>query len=424
MLTVLVSVVVLSFGSFVFADDVEQTKVLERRVLPLPFMNRGKMEDAWLGYAISDSIHFKCNRATKDDTRVVFYDYEAVLRVLKDLLLLRSDLTDEKHIKKVSAHFGATLIITGEFSVNEGKVTIKIFAYGFSPKSGEAERLGEKSVEGKMDSLDDLLSSVAKEVLIFSGYTSPFTLKALPLSDERLYIEYAKVLYYKRDPDTYEKAMEILSKLHEKCKEAPVLYQLGWLSTEKALKTENESEMRIFRDVAKKFFNKAGETDSSFARAFNSLGLIFLAEKNYANAEIQFVKAAKADAKLPDAHYALGNLYLEIRKYEKAVEPLKVAYSLKPGDAGIANSLGCTYFELEKLTEAEDWYKRALELDKNCLEAHQGLGLLYDEKGNKEKAAEHYGKYIELGGDDEDIKARLIQLRLELLKGEGKEKEK
>ncbi|MCX7703108.1 MAG: tetratricopeptide repeat protein [Planctomycetota bacterium] len=415
-------VFVWSVTLWVYAGDVEKTRVVERRILPLPFMNRGKAEENWLGYALCDSVHFKCGRALKEDVQIVFYDYEQVLAVLSELLLLRSDLTEARHIRRVAARFGATHVVTGEYSSKDGKVSIKIFLYGYSPKDDSLQKLKEASVEGSISSLENLLVSVSENLLILLDFSRKFSLEGLVLKDASLYVEYAKVLLNKRDPDCYEKAMDILGRLHEKSKEAAVLYQLGWFSVQKALSMEDESQMKLFFDVAKKLFRAAGESDSSFARAFNSLGMILLAENNFAEAEVQFAKASKADKKLSDCYYNLGSLYLKIRKYEKAVESLKTAYSLKPGDSAIANSLGCAYFEMEKQGEAEEWYKKAVELNRDCKEAHMGLGLLYDEKGEKEKAAEHYGRYVELGGEDEGIVARLEQLRREILRGEKKEK--
>ena len=402
----------------------DQTEPLKYRILPLPFVNRGEKEHDWLTSALSDALHYKLSSATKKDEKTVVYDYENILNGLQKLLLLYSDITKESHIKRIFTHFGATHIITGDFSAEGKEVSLKLLLYAFG--DGAPKKMVEEKMSGSIDNINNLLTKVAERVLKAleeeGVEADERLLSVLPLK-ESLYPDYAKVLLYRRDEETYEKAVERLTELYKKgCRDAPVLFQLGWFSVQKALQTEDADEMLRFRNVAKKFFRDAAEKAS--ARASNSLGLILYADSHYADAEIEFKKAIKADPKLHIAHFNLGNLYIKIRKFEKALEPLLRAYALAPADPAVANALGCAYFELEKNDEAEKWLLKAVELDEEMPEPHLGLALLYDERNDKKKAAEHYGRYLQSGGEDEEgwISLRLERLRREILKGEDKKK--
>ena len=404
--------------------DQKEPEPLKHRILPLPFVNRGEKEHDWLISALSDALHCKLSSATKKDEKTVVYDYENILNGLQKLLLLYSDITKESHIKRIFAHFGATHIITGEFYTEEGKVSLKLLLYALGDEA--PKKMVEEKMSGSIDNINYLLTKVAERVLKALGEegveADEKLLTVLPLK-ESLYPDYAKVLLYRRDEETYEKAVERLTELYQKgCREAPVLFQLGWFSAQKALQTEDADEMLRFRNVAKKFFRDAAE--EAFARASNSLGLILYADAHYADAEMEFKKAIKADPKLPVAYFNLGNLYLKIRKFKKALEPLLRAYRLAPADPAVANALGCAFFELEKNDEAEKWFLKAVKLDEEMPEPHLGLALLYDEKNEKKKAAEHYGRYLQSGGEDEEgwISLRLERLRREILKGEDKKK--
>jgi Flp pilus assembly protein TadD len=85
---------------------------------------------------------------------------------------------------------------------------------------------------------------------------------------------------------------------------------------------------------------RAIQANQNLRIAYLDLGAIYIADKNYKEAETALLKAAKLDPGQPDAHYQLGRLYqLSGRKADADRELRKVRELHEKADHAVADKM-------------------------------------------------------------------------------------
>jgi tetratricopeptide (TPR) repeat protein len=79
---------------------------------------------------------------------------------------------------------------------------------------------------------------------------------------------------------------------------------------------------------AKRLYQKTLKKDPGFADALNNLGVIYLHEKAYEKARINFEKAIRIRPEQVDPHYNLACVYALKGEKKQGAAHLKLAYSL------------------------------------------------------------------------------------------------
>ena len=147
-----------------------------------------------------------------------------------------------------------------------------------------------------------------------------------------------------------------------------------------------------------------------------------------------------------EGRFLRGGAYLRRRQLQKATNAYRDAVQLAPHEARYHNDLGVALLSLGKHKEAREVFKRASELDDNFPHPHYNLGILcrddggvemaephfaaglardrdpiaahryvaklYEELfGDKVRAHRHYLAYLQLGGRETDVLARIHALK-------------
>jgi tetratricopeptide (TPR) repeat protein len=115
-------------------------------------------------------------------------------------------------------------------------------------------------------------------------------------------------------------------------------------------------------ELAIEAYQKALELNPAAAGALVNLGTIYYRQKNFVEAEKNYVQAVVADPGYPLAEFNLGNLY----------------------------------DEQGRVKDAADHYHRALELNPSYADAHFNLALLAERSGEPLKAVSHWKTYLKL----------------------------
>lgn len=122
---------------------------------------------------------------------------------------------------------------------------------------------------------------------------------------------------------------------------------------------------------------------------YKNLGLIYLRQKRFKDAEQVYRVLVGLMPESEEAHLCLGSVYSELKQNELSEQELKRALALKPDYHPALNALGYLYVEWSKnLDQAEGVIKKAIELDPNNGAYLDSLGWLYFKKGAFKQALE------------------------------------
>jgi len=107
-------------------------------------------------------------------------------------------------------------------------------------------------------------------------------------------------------------------------------------------------------------------------------------------------KAVALRPQFAAAQANLGLLLIAVRRYAEAEVPLHTALSFMPGDAALRNALGVAQENLQRLADAQRSYRAALDADPALAEAHANLGNCLRRLGQYRAAETHLARAIEL----------------------------
>ncbi len=128
------------------------------------------------------------------------------------------------------------------------------------------------------------------------------------------------------------------------------------------------------------------EMKKAVAVVYNTLGMIYLAKKNYTDAIKNFTTAVENDPGLFEARLNLAAVSLKFRNYDIAEDNLRAVLKAKPRNYEAIIGLGVALRGNKKFDEAEQQYNEARKLDPQRPDSYFNLGLLYQEyKGGSDK---------------------------------------
>jgi tetratricopeptide (TPR) repeat protein len=119
---------------------------------------------------------------------------------------------------------------------------------------------------------------------------------------------------------------------------------------------------------------------------YNTMGMIYLAKKNYTDAIKNFTAAVENDPALFEARLNLAAVSLKFRNYDIAEDNLRAVLKAQPRNYEAIIGLGVALRGNRKFDEAEQKYNEARNLDPQRPDSYFNLGLLYQEyKGGSDK---------------------------------------
>lgn len=151
------------------------------------------------------------------------------------------------------------------------------------------------------------------------------------------------------------------------------------------------------------------EMKKAVAVVYNTLGMIYLAKKNYTEAIKNFSAAVDNDPTLFEARLNLAAVSLKFRNYDTAEENFKAVLKAKPRNYEAIIGLGVALRGNKKLDEAEQKYNEARNLDPQRPDSYFNLGLLYQEYkagSDKPMLQKAQGYYRDFLSRTNDLKAR------------------
>jgi Flp pilus assembly protein TadD len=144
---------------------------------------------------------------------------------------------------------------------------------------------------------------------------------------------------------------------------------------------------------AQKQFAAALNVQSNYALAKLNLGIALLAQQKSDDAKKALLEAT---AKLPDDPYGwynLGLVYKDTAEHEKAIEAFQHVTKIAPNEPDAFYFIGYLNTQLQKYDEAIAAYNSALAIFPYHASAEFGLARAYQRKGDAENAKEHLQKF-------------------------------
>jgi tetratricopeptide (TPR) repeat protein len=166
------------------------------------------------------------------------------------------------------------------------------------------------------------------------------------------------------------------------------------------------SNQKLFKQAlaanAKKRYAKAAEllqqitrSDAKDFQAWTELANIHFLQKNFADAENEYLHALDANHGFFLALLNLGRLESFQKRYDVAIDALTKAVKAQPDSPDANYFLGDAYLQNRKGSAAVEYFREALRLDPvGMAEVHLRLALLYHAAGARDKAAAEYEEFL------------------------------
>lgn len=102
----------------------------------------------------------------------------------------------------------------------------------------------------------------------------------------------------------------------------------------------------------------AAKKKKAYAPAHNNLGVIYLSQRHFKSAFIEFKKALKIQRSFQTPRYNLAHLYLQFGQNEKALTEFKFLSRLAPKDPGILSGIATSYALLGNVKLSLEYFSK------------------------------------------------------------------
>ncbi len=158
-------------------------------------------------------------------------------------------------------------------------------------------------------------------------------------------------------------------------------------------------------DRAAELLQRIVKADARDFPAWAELGNVHFLQKNFNDAENEYLHAIDGHPSFFLALFNLGRLEIALKKYDVAIEALAKAVKARPESPDANYFLGEAYLQIKKGSVAVGYLSEALRLDpQGMAEVHLRLALLYHGAGMKDKAAAEYEAFLKKKPDYADRK--------------------
>jgi Tfp pilus assembly protein PilF len=144
---------------------------------------------------------------------------------------------------------------------------------------------------------------------------------------------------------------------------------------------------------AQKQFESALAADPNYTLARMNLGVALLAQQKLDQASAALLDAAKKLPKDPYLWYSLGLVYKDLNQPEKAIEAFQRVTQIAPGEPDAFYFIGYLNTQLQQYDAAIKAFQQALKLSPYHASAEFGLARAYQRKGDATSARENLQRF-------------------------------
>src|SRR5215468_1654453 len=144
---------------------------------------------------------------------------------------------------------------------------------------------------------------------------------------------------------------------------------------------------------AQKQFESSLKAQPGYALAKLNLGIAFIAQQKSEEAKAALLEATGKLPNDPYGWYNLGLVYKDTAEHEKAIDAFQQVVKLAPGEPDAFYFIGYLNSQLQKYDDAIAAYQSALAIFPYHASAEFGLAKAYQRKGDAENAKDHLQKF-------------------------------
>ncbi len=149
-----------------------------------------------------------------------------------------------------------------------------------------------------------------------------------------------------------------------------------------------------------------------------NLGLIYHKDKQYSQAQKEFLDALSADPANTSARYYLGNTLRATGQPEQALIQYQKALELSPDNIYVVNGLAMTYIALKQDAEALTAFEQAARIDPRNPAAYFNLAVQAERLNKTDEAVDAYEKFLALS-DEKHFEQQRLRAKQALQKLRG-----
>src|SRR6266550_4347230 len=160
-------------------------------------------------------------------------------------------------------------------------------------------------------------------------------------------------------------------------------------------------------------YQKAVQLNTSYADAYNNLGVAFLRSGQVDQAIADYKKAVAINPESAEMQYNLGNALAHQGNWADAIACYQAAVSTERDSvkaAKIRNNLGAALERLGTSDEALEQFSQAVQINGNYPEAHCNLGRMLAQRGRRDEAVAHLKEAVRLKPEYEAARKQLRDL--------------
>ena len=155
--------------------------------------------------------------------------------------------------------------------------------------------------------------------------------------------------------------------------------------------------------LAKKKVKIILKSQTSNDLIFNIMGIIYLREKDYSKAIINFKKAIQKNKFFVSALTNLSMAYKETNLINESIDCLKKVIKININDFNIWNEIGILYLKIKKNSEAIKSFHTSISINTDNFNAYYNLGLANLDIAEYKESIKNFKKSIEIYPAHQDV---------------------
>ena len=160
-----------------------------------------------------------------------------------------------------------------------------------------------------------------------------------------------------------------------------------------------------------KSFEKAITLEPANPVLHTELGKLYLISADKDKARTEYTKAVELKSDYTDAAIQLALMYEGENNLTEAIRQMETLAANYPFDAEVLFQAGRLCFNDNQIDKAISYFEAVVNLMPNHSNGHYSLGVAYQKKGQTSKAVQEFEKVLELNPGNQDVQAKLDQLK-------------
>lgn len=303
----------------------------------------------------------------------------------------------ERNLKEIGQELNVATILEGSIQKEGGRVRVTTQLINVADDAHLWAQTFDKDLESIFAIQDEISREIvgAMKITLLSENQTSFAKHHTENLEAYDYYIRGRFFWNKRTEESLLKAIEYFEKAINLDSNFALAYS-GFADAYSVLPGySNYLESEII-PIGKKAALKALALDDNLAEAHASLGIAFINEEDYENAEKELLRAIELNPGYATAHQWYSMALNDMNRPDEALKEIEIAYELDPMSLVININLAFTKTKFWDWSGAEEIYKRTIEINPNRAHTYTTYSFLLMQQGRLEESRPVIERAIEL----------------------------